>query len=181
MLSVYRLPNKIKDEKIIKILRRDIFILIKKMCLFALLIILPLIFFYLALSSQPSLFSGAVSYPLIILGTSSYYLFVWVFFFFSFIDYYLDIWVITNERIIDVQQEGFFARTISEQRLYRIQDVTSEVQGFFPTIFKYGEVHIQTAGAKQRFLFHEVPHPHEVRNILIKLAERNKKKHNVQN
>ncbi len=179
MLSVYRLPNKIQDEKIIKILRRDVFILIKKMCLFALLIVLPLIFFYLAFSSQPSLFNGTISYPLIILGTSSYYLFIWVFFFFSFIDYYLDIWVITNERIIDVQQKGFFARTISEQRLYRIQDVTSEVQGFFPTILKYGEVYIQTAGAQQRFLFHEVPHPHEVRNTLIKLAERSKNKNKI--
>lgn len=96
-----------------------------------------------------------------------------------FIDYYLDVWIITNERIIDVQQKSFFARAISEQRLYRVQDITSEVHGFFPTIFKYGEVHIQTAGAKQRFLFHEVPRPEKVRNIIIKLSERSKSRHHI--
>jgi len=179
MLSLYRLPGRLPEEKIIKILRRDIFILFKKIIMFVFLIILPFVFFYFVLFFQPDLLSGIIARPLIILGTSSYFLFIWLFFFFSFIDYYLDIWIITNERIIDVQQEGFFARTISEQRLYRVQDVTSEVHGFFPTILKYGNVYIQTAGARQRFLFSEVPLPDEIRNIIIKLAESSKKKHRL--
>jgi len=133
------------------------------------------------LYSNPGLLAGPISYPLIILSASAYYLFIWLFFFFSFIDYYLDVWFITNERIIDIQQKGFFSRTISEQRLYRVQDVTSEVHGAVATIFKYGDVYAQTAGSKQRFFFHEIPHPEEVRNIIIKLVERNKKKHGTGN
>ncbi len=177
-MEIYRLPNKLPDEKIIKILRRDLFILIKKVALFVLLIILPMIFSYLMLAVYPNLLLGPISYPAIVLTASFYYLFVWLFFFFTFIDYYLDVWIITNERIIDVRQEGFFARIISEQRLYRVQDVTSEIQGFFPTIFKYGNVYIQTAGSKQRFFFSEIPHPDKVRDDIIKLAERSKEKHN---
>lgn len=180
MLSIYRLPNKLPGEKIIKVLRRDVFVLFKKTLFIILLIILPFFFFYLMLRTQGSLFVGEVSYPLIVLGTSAYYLFIWLFSFFSFIDYYLDVWMITNERIIDVEQRGFFSRTISEQRLFRVQDVTSEVHGFFATALKYGNVHVQTAGAKQRFLFREIPGPEEVRNTIIKLVERNKKKHKVQ-
>jgi len=181
MLSTYRLPNKLPEEKVIKVLRRDLFILFKKIVSFGLLMILPLLFFEIMLSAYPNLLNGQISYPLIVLFASSYYLFIWLFFFFSFIDYYLDVWIITNERIIDVQQKGFFSRVIAEQRLYRVQDVASEVHGFFPTIFKYGEVHIQTAGAKQRFLFHQIPHPEEVRNTIIKLAEKSKKKHVTHN
>jgi len=176
-MEAYRLPNKLPDEKIIKILRKDLFVLIKKIALFILLIILPMIFSYLMLVVYPNLLYGTISYPLIVLSISAYYLFVWLFFFFTFIDYYLDVWIITDERIIDVRQEGFFARIISEQRLYRIQDVTSEVQGFFSTIFKYGNIYVQTAGSKQRFFFSEIPHPNRVRDELIKLAERSKKKH----
>ncbi|MFH1822479.1 MAG: PH domain-containing protein [Patescibacteria group bacterium] len=179
MLSIYRLPNQLPDEKIIKVLRRDVFILFKKIVLFMFLILLPFAFFYFIIQSQNNLLSGQLSYPVIVLGTSAYYLFIWLFFFFSFIDYYLDIWIITNERIIDVQQEGFFSRTIAEQRLYRIQDVTSEVHGFFPTILKYGEVYVQTAGTKQRFIFYEVPLPDQVRNTIIKLAERSKRKYGI--
>lgn len=177
MLSIYRLPNHIKNEKIVKVLRRDLFILFKKIVFFCMLLLLPLSFFWLMLEMYPNLLSGQISLPIVILLGSAYYLFIWLFFFFSFIDYYLDVWVITNERIIDVQQKGFFSRVIAEQRLYRIQDVVSEVHGFFPTVLKYGEVHIQTAGARQRFLFHEIPNPEKVRNMVIKLAERSKKKH----
>jgi len=182
MLSIYRLPGKIPNEKIIKVFRRDFFILIKKILLLALLIFLPLIFFYIIIIwTYPEWLYGEVTYPLLLLIVSFYYLFVWVFFFFSFIDYYLDVWVITNERIIDIQQKGFFSRTISEQRLYRVQDVTSEVHGALPTIFKYGNVYAQTAGHQQRFFFHEIPNPGETRDLIIKLVERSKQKHHIKN
>jgi len=174
MISIYRLPNKLPNEKIIKIIRRDLFILFKKILFLILLIILPLIFFYLLIFSQSNLINGELTYPLIVLSTSAYYLFIWLFFFFSFIDYYLDIWIITNERIIDIQQKGFFSRVISEHKLFRIQDVTSEVHGFWPTVLKYGDVHIQTAGTIQRFHFHQIPNPGPVRDIIIKLVQRKK-------
>lgn len=177
MLSLYRLPGKIPDEKIIKVLRRDIFILIKKILFFILLLGLPLVLFYIVVVSiYPGILYGEIFYPLLILIASFYYFFIWVFFFFSFIDYYLDVWIITDERIIDIEQRGFFARTISEQRLYRVQDVTSEVQGFFPTIFKYGNVYVQTAGSKERFFFNEIPNPDKVRDIIIELMERSKER-----
>ena len=181
MLSLYRLQNQIKGEKIVKILRRDLFVLFKKIVFFCMLSLLPLLCFWIMLEMYPNLLQGQISYPIVILLGSAYYLFIWLFFFFSFIDYYLDVWLITDERIIDVQQRGFFSRIIAEQRLYRIQDVVSEVHGFFSTILKYGEVHIQTAGAKQRFLFHQIPNPDKVRNIIIKLAEKSKARHTARN
>jgi len=181
MLSIYRLPNQIKNEKIVKVLRRDLFVLFKKVVFFCVLLLLPLSFFWLMLEMYPDLLHGQISLPIVILLGSAYYLFIWLFFFFSFIDYYLDVWIITTERIIDVQQKGFFSRVIAEQRLYRIQDVVSEAHGFFPTVLKYGEVHIQTAGTRQRFLFHQIPHPDKVRNAIIKLAERSKARHETHN
>ena len=177
MLSIYRLPNTLPNEKIVKIVRRDLFILLKRILFLALLIALPLVFLYLMILTSPDLLRGMISYPLIILAFSSYYLFIWLFFFFSFIDYYLDIWIITNERIIDVEQRGFFSRIISEQKLDRVQDVTSEVHGFFPTVLKYGDVYVQTAGFEQRFFFHEVPNPTKVRDVIIKLANSSKIRH----
>ena len=180
MLLLYRLPGKLPDEKIIKVLRRDAFILIKKILFFILLLVLPLVLFYIVVTSiYPDILYGEISYPILLLIVSFYYFFLWVFFFFSFIDYYLDIWIITNERIINIEQEGFFARTISEQRLDRVQDVTSETQGFFPTIFRYGNVYVQTAGAKERFFFHEVPDPDKIRDIIIKLVEKSKAAHHT--
>jgi hypothetical protein len=177
MLSVFNLPNNIPNEQIIKVVRRDFFILFKKLILLILLIILPFLFLAFLIYTQPGLLTGDISYPLIIISLSAYYLFAWLFFFFSFIDYYLDVWIITSERIIAIEQKGFFSRTISEQRLYRIQDVTSDLKGILPTILNYGNVHVQTAAEIERFIFSQVPDPEGVRSIIIKLAEHSRMMH----
>jgi hypothetical protein len=176
MLSKYRLPNTLPDEKVVKIIRKDVFILLNKVLLLLVLIALPLIFFYLFFLNSETLYDNPIVYPLLILGSSAYYLFVWAFFFFSFIDYYLDVWIITNQRIINIEQRGFFSRVISEQKLFRVQDVTSETHGVWSTLLRFGFVYVQTAGAKSRFIFEDVPHPNQVRDTIIKLAEFNKKK-----
>jgi len=177
MLSIYRLPNQTAGEQVIEVVRRDIFILVKKAALFILLACFPLVFYLLIAEPSTELAKRVFLYPLILVIASSYYLFIWLFFFFSFIDYYLDVWIITSERIIDVNQKGFFSRTIAEQRLARVQDITSEQHGMLPTIFDYGDVYVQTAGEVQRFYFHEVPDPERIRNVIIRLSEHNKKMH----
>ena len=174
MLSKYRLPNQQADEKLIKIIRRDFFILLKDIILFLLLNILPLVFAYFVILRYPVILTGEISLPVLILSTSIYYLYMWLFFFFSSINYYLDTWIITNKRIIDINQKALFSRVISEQKLDKVQDVTSETDGFIPTIFSYGDVFIQTAGEKERFHFDDVPNPDGIRDLIIKLSEENK-------
>ena len=95
----------------------------------------------------------------------------------AFLDYYLDTWIITNDRLLNIEQEGVFARTISELDLYKIQDATSEVKGILPSLFGYGNVHIQTAGETKRFELEQVPNPHEVRKLIMDLAEEDRKYH----
>ncbi|MBI2459567.1 MAG: PH domain-containing protein [Parcubacteria group bacterium] len=178
-MLIYKLPGKLPNEKIIKILRQDGFVLLLKLLAVVVLAGLPALVGLIIFSLYPNLLSGEISYPLIILAVSGYVLFIWLFAFFSFIDYYLDVWVITSERIIDVKQEGFFSRTVAELKLFQIQDVTSELKGFFKFIFRYGDVYVQTAGEVQRFVFKQIPEPEEVRDIIIKLAEECKKSHEV--
>ena len=124
-----------------------------------------------------NILEGQLAYPIIILGTSAYYLFVWLMFFFNFIDYYLDVWIITTERIVDINQRGFFSRVISEQMLFRVQDVTSEIRGAIPTLFNYGNLNIQTAGEVNRFTFYEIHDPNKVRDLIIKLSHESQERH----
>jgi uncharacterized membrane protein YdbT with pleckstrin-like domain len=174
-MLIYKLLEKLPDEKIIKILRKDTFVLFVRLVLMIFLIGLPALAGYITLTLYPNLLLGEISYPLILLAVSGYVLFIWLFGFFTFIDYYLDIWIITNQRIIDVRQEGFFSRTVSELKISKIQDVTSELKGLFQFIFRYGDVHVQTAAEVQRFVFSQIPNPEQVRDTIIKLVEENKK------
>ncbi len=106
---------------------------------------------------------------------SLYYFFTLTFFFRAWLDYYLDIWIITSERIVNIEQKNLFARKISAFRLNRVQDVTADVKGVLPTLFHYGDVHIQTAGAKQEFIFKQIGDPYTITKIIIKLVNWKKK------
>jgi uncharacterized membrane protein YdbT with pleckstrin-like domain len=101
---------------------------------------------------------------------STLILFMWFFSFFIWIDYWFDTWIITNERIVNIEQRGLFVREIAEVHLENIQDVTTEVSGFFPTIFDFGYVYVQTAGERERFVFEQVPAPYDIKNLVMQLS-----------
>ncbi len=163
-------------EKVLYSLRRHWIIFFGDLAMIAILALVPIgVYVMLSLLWKPLLY-GPISRPSLILLTSGYYLMIWLFFIATFVDYYLDAWVVTNERIVNVEQRGLFSRTISELDLARIQDVTSEVKGIIPSIFSYGDVYIQTAGEVERFDFEEIPHPHEIRKHLLEVVEQDQKR-----
>lgn len=170
-----------KYEKTIYVLRRHWNVFIEIILFYCVLGLIPPILYWFFLYNFPDILINVlvsqIILPIIILGVSIYYLSIWLFFFTSFVDYYLDTWTVTNDRIISIDQQGLFARTVSELDLYKIQDVTSETKGFFPTIFSYGNVYIQTAAEKERFIFEQVPNPNEIRQEIIKLMEEDRKYH----
>jgi len=122
----------------------------------------------------------ALPHPLLEIGlkllVSIYYLGIWIFFFSQFTDYYLDINIVTNDRILDINQKGLFGRVVAELDLTRVQDVHSEIKGIIPTMLNYGTVEIQTAGGEQNFIFEQVPNPHAVRQRIIELAALDRKR-----
>ena len=74
---------------------------------------------------------------------------VWVLFFIKWTDYYLDVFILTDRRVIYITQKGLFSRRIATSRLDRVQDVSAEVTGMMPTFLNYGDVHVQTAGEEK--------------------------------
>ncbi len=154
-------------ERIILLVRRHWFIPFKFVSLFVFLIILPpIIYAFLPLAIKEFLSFGA-PYIFLVLALSVYYLILWLYFFIIWINYYLDVWIVTNERIINIQQLALFKRIVSEQKITRVQDVTSEVVGIIPTFFNFGNIYVQTAGTKERFVFEQVPHPEEIKRVIL--------------
>ncbi len=177
LLRIQKIINKKSYENKIYVLRRYPLVFVRFIFFFILLAVLPYALYYVFDYMYPLLFSGPVAKPLLILCSSAYYLAIWVFFLSSFVDYYLDIWIVTNDRIINIEQLGLFARSISELDLYQIQDVTSEIKGIFPTFFNYGYVLIQTAGEVSHFNFEQVRDPHTIRKTILDLVDEDRKYH----
>lgn len=86
--------------------------------------------------------------------------------------YYLNVQIVTNERVVDIDQHSLIHHKISEVYLSRMQDVTAEVKGFFPTFLNYGNVHIQTAGEVERFVFSRIPNPTAVSKLISDLYDK---------
>ena len=102
-----------------------------------------------------------------IIGLLFISLFLWEYAFIVWLDYHLDVWVVTTERIVDIEVPGLFKINVSEFKLSNVQDVSVDVHGIVPTFFNFGNVHIQTAGALRQFVFEQVPHPHEIRKKIL--------------
>lgn len=175
-------PDQRSDEKLILIVRRHWSRMFKHVLKFASAFIIPIIiglvvflYFQIALESE-------IIFMIIVMVVSLYYLFIILFFLNDFIDYYLDIWVVTDQRVVNVEQEGLFNRTISSLTIEKVQDVTSEIKGKLQTFMDFGQVYIQTAGEKERFLFEEVPHPAKIAKLVQDIHDRHieeeEKEHN---
>jgi uncharacterized membrane protein YdbT with pleckstrin-like domain len=96
------------------------------------------------------------------------FLIFWVALFVAIATYYLDCWIVTSERTIHTELKSLFNRVLSTVQHDRIQDITVEVRGILPTFFRYGDLHIQTAGGFRSFVFREVPEPHQTKEIIFK-------------
>lgn len=86
--------------------------------------------------------------------------------FLFWMDHYLDLWIITNERVIDVEQHGLFRRETSEFGVDKVQDITVEVPHMIATFLKYGNLRIQTAGEKS-FTIKDVPNIYEIKKTIM--------------
>ena len=98
-----------------------------------------------------------------------WWLLLWIGAFNRFTQYFLNVWVITTTRIVDIHQYGFFDRQVSSFLLARVQDVTTTVDGFFADIVGYGTVRVETAGSdSQNFLMDNIRDPQGIRDLIMR-------------
>jgi hypothetical protein len=96
----------------------------------------------------------------------------------SWYRYYNDIWVITNQRIIDSFKSHPFSHRLATADLVNVQDISVEKIGFVATTLGFGDVVCQTASGAEGGAFRiiGVPEPASVQLLIDKErdAERNR-------
>ena len=163
-------------EQIIKTVRGHWIILVGIFIPFAVLAMLPafipLIIKFIETASPAS--TGIISQdlqqngPWITMMIAFWWLFIWISVFSVFTQYYLTQWIITTTRIVDIRQYGFFSRQVSSFLLNRVQDVTTDVEGFLPTIFHFGTLNVETAGREEKFQMKGIVKPTELRDLIMR-------------
>jgi hypothetical protein len=92
----------------------------------------------------------------------------------NFLDWYFDVYFVTNQRVIDVDFFNLIDKRVSDAEIGRIQDVSYSTSGVAGTMLNYGSVFIQTAAEVSEFEFEAVPNPDKVAKILDDLMAKNK-------
>lgn len=159
-----------EGEKVLYEARRHWYVLFVESFFTAILFLIPWAVFFGLDVFDVSLSGGEGT---LLFFVSTLWLFItWMIFMVIWTNYYLDVWLVTNKRVIDIEQHGLFSRDLSEFRLDRIQDVTIEVKGIVPTLLHFGDIHVQTAGEGREFTIKGIPHPYKFRDALIKEHDR---------
>jgi len=167
-MEKYRVSKLDENEKILLVVKKHWFVvLIRSVALIGFALI-PFLFYVVTERVDLSFFTGNIMYLNLAIGAVSV-LIGWIIFFVAWTDYYLDSWLITNKRLIDIEQKGLFSRDVATLRLDKMQDVTFAMEGIFATMIGYGEVRVQTAGTQTEFKMSHVSNPRKVAEMILKI------------
>lgn len=164
------------DEKILKVVRKHWLVIVSELIGILLTAFIPLVLFGVFQSGTSAL---NVSLPeiehsgsIMAFATAVWLLFSTIAGFTIWTHYYLDLWIITDRRIIAVDQINFFNRNVAIFRLERLQDIEFSIKGLVQTFFNFGTLSAQTAGHNEaNFRSTSLPHPDELQNLIQKAMD----------
>lgn len=135
------------------------------------LVALVLLYFLPFTLDDIALFEGPIT-ALMVAVYTLWLLALVVFLTVQWTEYYLDVWYVTNKRIIDVEQVSLFSRRTKSLRFERIQDITVDVRGFIATALNFGDVHVQTAGVAREIIIRQARRPYDLRRMILRASDR---------
>lgn len=175
-------------EHVIMTVRRHPLILVGKLIPFLILDYLPYLLPELGKMLDAAGSTGVTGWaelfsfdnPWVAFIVGLYWLFVWMGAFSVFVNHWLDQWIITNERIIDINQLDFWQREVSSLLLARVQNVETDISGFFHTLFGFGKVSVETGGAEVgRVQMSGLERPREIRDLILKEVAKIQHEHKI--
>jgi hypothetical protein len=88
-------------------------------------------------------------------------------FFPAWMSWHFSVFIVTNQRFIQITQKGFFHRSVVDMGLNQIQMVNYEVKGLQETLLGYGTIMMQTFVGD--LLIHYIHHPAKIQKHLLEI------------
>jgi len=142
-----------EDEEVVLVFRRHIIALRKGFYS----ILIPFV-----VASLPTLIApGELLYLWIALGGLGVGL---VLFFYHWIGWYFTLFILTNQRLRQTTQKGFFGKSVIDLPVSKIQNISYTIPGFSGELFGFGTIVIQTYVGD--LILDRIHHPNMVYNKL---------------
>lgn len=94
-----------------------------------------------------------------------------ILFFPSWMSWYFSVFIVTNQRFIQISQSGFFNRSVVDMGLNQIQMVNYEVKGLQETVLGYGTIMMQTFVGD--LVIHYIHHPAKIQKRMLEILRDN--------
>lgn len=107
--------------------------------------------------------------PIFLFILSIYWLLLLLGIFLLWVEHWLDIWIVTNQRVLGIEQISLFRRHIAEFHINRMQDITVLIPNFMGRVLNFGSIDVHTAG-EHHFRITNVPNPNAARRIILQSA-----------
>lgn len=91
---------------------------------------------------------------------------------YHFIDWFFDAWLITTMGIIDVERNGLFDRSSTRIEYHMMEGLSYKINGFWPTMFNYGDITIDKVGAATSVVLKDAANPKKIERIVIECQDK---------
>lgn len=152
--------DQLDDEELLYVFKKHP-IVMRKGLIFAMIAIL--------LGTIPSLIKPEYSY--LVGGLVAGFILAGILFLPSWISWNYSVYIVTNQRLIQITQKGFWNRSVVDIGLNQIQMVNYEVAGLEQTLLGFGTINIQTFVGD--LVIHDVHHPAKTQKKLLTILREN--------
>lgn len=151
-----------RSEHVLLVLRQHPFTQVKKIVIGIVMFFLPM---FLSSVGLFGFLPGSYQFAFVIM----WWIATFGFFFSIFLTWFFSVYIITDERLIDVDFLSLIYKDVATAKLDKIEDISAVTGGAIQSMFDYGTIKIQTAGSSVTIDFEHVPHPAKVMKLLNEL------------
>jgi len=88
----------------------------------------------------------------------------------SWIGWHFSVFIVTDQRFIQITQKGLFHRSVADLSLSQIQSVNYEISGIQETMLGFGTINMQTYVGD--LVIHDVHHPAKVQKKILNILRK---------
>lgn len=97
-------------------------------------------------------------------------LLVLLYWFYHWLGWYYSVYIVTDQRLIDIKQKGFFNRKVSEVGFDKVQSINYHIKGLQAALLKFGDITVQTY--TEPWILDTIHHPEEVHSQMMDVTRR---------
>lgn len=88
--------------------------------------------------------------------------------FYKWMNWHYSVNIITNQRLIVINQKGLFNRKVKEVGFEKVQSINYHIKGIQAALLKYGDITLETYTGD--WLLKDIYHPEEIHSVMMDMT-----------